>query len=305
MKYIPTLILLFMISGSSYAQSILVNVSRTETDDGTKSSVLVYFVDTTNKTINDSLDLYDLNPYNYLPYESYSTKWEKNKTFEIISYNEFDKIFPANYRNNYFDKDSVKPGRYTGLLSSTIALSSIEKPAKYLAIAFSLFAKPNNSDQIDGAISTIFVFDNKKNIIYKNENAPCVNNEIAISDDGRYLAFCYGASWSDGQLIKDGIQIVNTKTGAIVFEDNKGYVEGPSGGNYPDLIQFTCNLGNFYVRDYYFNTKSSKLYSLRYNRLENENTLIDIKPGGLLFKDRSGKELFMFFEKNFDIQTIK
>ncbi len=304
MKYIPTIILLLMISALSPAQSIQVSVSRTETDDGTKSSVSVYFVDTTNKTINDSLDLYDLNPYNQLPYESHSTKWAKNKTYEIASYNEFDKLFPANYRKKNFVEDNVKPGRYSGLLSSTIAISSIEKPANYVAIAFSLFAKPNNSDQIDGAISTIFVFDNKKNMIYKNDNVLCVNNEIAISDDGRYLAFCYGAAWSDGQMIKDGIQIVNTKTGAIVFEDNKGYVEGPSGGNYPDLIQFTCNLGNFYVRDYYFNTKSSKLYSLRYNRLENENTLIDIKPDGLLFKDRSGREFFMLFEKSFDIQTI-
>lgn len=304
MKFIHIIILSFWVSSFLLAQNIQVKINRYESEGEDRSTLSVYFIDTITRKKVDSLDLYDLNPYNHLQFESRSTNWANNKMYQIKSFDEFDKLFPADYRQKYFVDYYVEPGKYCGLISSTIALSSYDRPANYIAVAYSLFAQPNYSDQIDGAISTIFVFDNRKNIVYKKENVLCVNNEIAVSDDGRYVAYCYGAAWSDGQLIKDGIQIVNTKTGTIVFEDDKGYVDGPSGGYYPDLIQFTCNLGDYFVRDYYFNTKTSKLYSLYYNRLENENTLIDIKPDGLLYKDKNSKEYFLLFEKSFDVQTV-
>lgn len=294
-----------MVSYFSSAQIIEVKKNRTKTDNGTINTVSVYFYDTVSKIIIDSLNLNNLNPYNQLQYEISSSKMGKYKTFEINSFNEFDKLFPANYRTKYFIDSFVEPGKYNGLLSSSSTLSSYEKPVKYIAVAFNLFAQPNYSDQIDGAISTIFVFDNKKNLVYKKENVICVDNDIAISEDGQYLAFRYGASWSDGILIKSGVQIVNTKTDVIVFDESNGYVVGPSSGYYPDLIQFSCYLGNYFVRDYYFNTKLSKLYSLKYNRLEKEETLIDIKPDGLLYKDRNGKEYILLFTKDLDVQIIK
>lgn len=305
MKSILTLILLLVVSHFSSAQIIEVKKNRTKTDNGTINTISVYFVDTTSKIISDSLDLHNLNPYNQLPYEISSSKMGKDKTYEINSFNEYDKLFPSNYRSKYFIDYFVEPGKYIGLLSSTFALSSYEKPVNYIAIAFNLFARPNYSDQIDGAISTIFVFDNKKNLVYKKENVLCVDNEIAISDDGKYLAFRYGAAWSDGILLKSGVQIVNTNTDTIVFEESNGYVEGPVSGYYPDLIEFACYLGNYFVRDYYFNTKKSKLYSLRYNSHEKEGTLIDIKPDGLLYMDRNGEEYILLFDKDLEVQIIK
>lgn len=304
MKSILILILLLMISSFSPAQSIKVNINRTETDDGTKSTVLVYFVDTKSKIVYDSLDLYNLNPYNHLPYESGSTNWAKNKIYKITSFNEYDKLFPSDYRKKYFVDYYVEPERYNGLLSSTIALSSYEKHANFIAVAYNLLAQPNYSDQIDGAISTIFVFDNKKNLVYKKENVLCVDNEIAISDDGNFVAFRYGASWSDGILISGGIQIIDTRKDEVVFQD-RGFVEGPSSGYYRNLIRFSCHYGNGYQRDYYFNTNTYKLFSLYYCKTSNQDILMDVKPNGLLYRDTNSKEYFLFFENDFDVSDIR
>jgi hypothetical protein len=282
-----------------------VKIEKSKTDGKqTNTKLSVYFSDSSRKAAISSLDLYDLNPYNHMSLRYVSTDRMNNKTYDISSYEDYEKLFPVAYQQKYFKDNIVNPGQYKGLLSSSIALSNYEKPCKYIAIAYNLFAQPQNSDQIDGAISTIFVFDNKKNLVYKKENVLCVNNEIAVSDDGKYVAYRYGAAWADGILINDGVQIINTANDEVVFQDS-GYVEGPSSGYYPNIIRFSCNYENDYVRDYYFNTNNHNLYSLFYNKSENQDNLVDIKPDGLLYSGKNGNEYFLFFEKDLHVMSIK
>ncbi len=303
MKTLKIAIFLIALSNCIVAQMIAVKKDKQTDKNGYNIKLALHFYDTTKKKLVDSLDLIELNPYNYLPYTKVSVNEQFNTVYRINNFADFDHLFPKVYRDKYFQNCNVDSSRYLGLLFSNINLSTFNLSNSFIAISFDLIARQENSDLLDGAISTILVFDNKKNLIYKKENCKSVKN-LAVSDDGVYMAYCYGAGGPDNTLIINGIEIIETKTNRIVFKE-LGNFSGPSGGCYPDLIQFECTYSGGFIRDYYFNTRTKTIYSYYYNSHTTRAALIDIKPEGLVYKDKNDKQSILYFKKDFDVIKIK
>lgn len=311
MKPIRIAVFLMIVSHSLNAQKIDIGESRvSHTGFGLKNmKVSLYFVDTTTREVYDSIDLAELNPYNHISLRAISADERFNKVYEVTNRQDYEKLFPKKYREQWYDVDYIDDdnGTDSGYVFDEILNTSydytINRFNGYVAVSFSLVSTSKNDYNPNGAIGIVMVFDNKKNLIFTLENGPGAG-EMAVSDDGRYLVYSSGCMGPDVVLIRSFIEVIEIKTNRVVFRE-EGVFDGPSGGYCRDIIQFSQNFDGGCVRDYYFNTRLNKVYSLYYNPESAGDRLTDITPEGVIYKDKNNRQFFLEFEKDMELVEIK
>ena len=166
MNIIKIISLVLIFSYQAFSQDVKrQNISQSRITDRivTNNECILFY--SYAKNFVDTLYLHQLNPYNYLSFDTNSIRCNFNKSYQIRQNDEFESMFPSDYRHKYFVDSTLESGNQINILHSFIYYS--KHPRNFFVVAFSLYSTISESETIDGAISTIFVYDTNRNVIYK------------------------------------------------------------------------------------------------------------------------------------------
>jgi hypothetical protein len=310
-SYLTLVGFLLLTSQMMKAQKVIPHVSEVSyTDSGkmTNQRVSLFFIDTTTNKTFDTIDLAELNPFNKLPLKFISNDERFNKIYSITSMRDYEKLFPKEYREQWYEIDLFNSYDTSYIFEVEEIVHStyeytINEINGWVAICFFLDSRSKEDDNPNSAIGIIMVFDNKNKLVFTLKNTPG-GGEMAISDDGRYLAYYSNCMGPDLVLINSYIEIIEIATNRVIFR-KVGSFHGPTSGNYHNLIQFTEELNGGYKIDYYFVTDLCKIYSLEYSINSPDGQLSDIIPTGLIYKNKNGQKFFKEFERDLEIIDVK
>lgn len=243
------------------------------------------FYDTINKTIIKTIDITENNPYyKKLKMDNSVKTQQRTNLYKVNEVSLNSIILPADRK--HYDR---KIGEEDIIVSHAIIQENIyEKSKNKVAVSYSLGLMQDNYTV--GVTSEIYIYDkqgNKVNSINNNLNI----NRLALTKDGDYLSFSYGAGDEYGSLLSMGYRIYDLKQNKLIV-DNKAETSTSSTGFYSpveDLLIVTLNAfrqQTFIVYDF----EKNKIYT----RVFGKDSYLKIKS--------KGKNGFMLTNENGEIQ---
>lgn len=206
-------------------ESIKVETYPTHNNNGNVVSNKLLFLDSNEKVVF-AKSVYDLNPFNFLPYKKIGIIPYNGNEKYLITKGEYQQLFPDSSLRKY-RADIIDQARSIDSFNirSNQIFSVVEMPGvtkyKYIAVSFSMEVRPVNGELIVGAKSKVLVFSSDGNIVFDEVTDRYVNS-IAVTQDGRFLAYTLNSGWADDELYPSSLIIKDIETGKIVLENNGG-----------------------------------------------------------------------------------
>jgi hypothetical protein len=268
------IITLILLSEFGFSQGVRLSGSK----EVVKS---IEFVDSLGK-VYDSIVIMDNNPWNKLKYRKSGTDKRGNHTY-IINRSELTELFSNQFKTKLINFSALKYYQQFYLDSEPIIYTETNG---YVVISYSLFCTVN-SDEIVSAKSYILIYDLHKNLISSCEFESFINGSVAISGNGRYLAYLTGVNWADGEIKPIGFEIYDLVKKKVIYETTRVISNYVGYYDKVEMISISMYKENSIRSDIYFSTRTENIYSYDYNT-DDTDILIDITAEGIVYMTRKG-----------------
>lgn len=228
--------------------------------------------------------------FNYFPDKTpKEVIFANNKAYDIGSNNPFLFEFPVTNQSNnivYYDVRDISKNKIQDVIQMFMAVNDsnikdyewtnfitfpvpCEQTQSYFAVSY-LFTGFSERTGAIGSVSSVYVYDSLGNLIFKKENLPLDINEILITENGKYLAYSFGADYQEKnkRIVNPGIHVFETKSGnkidEIIIDPKRNHLVG-LGLNNKNIISLVIE--DPYDKEYeiyFFHANDEKVYGIAF-----------------------------------------
>ncbi|MGE5317161.1 MAG: hypothetical protein ACM3ME_04135 [Chloroflexota bacterium] len=110
---------------------------------------------------------------------------------------------------------------------------------------------------------------------------------MAISGNGRYLAYLTGVNWADGEIKPIGFEIYDLVKKKVIYETTRVISNYVGYYDKVEMISISMYKENSIRSDIYFSTRTGNIYSYD-NNTDDTDILMDITAEGIVYMTRKG-----------------